>query len=1038
MISVKLPDGSVAQFPDGTSPDLMKAAIQKKFPPDNPPTGATPGGPAYKEWAIARAKAGKTLPQVGPVPPEQDAMHSGPVANASAGLNDVIATTFGAPVDLVRTAINASTQPNSMEGAVARNLPFVGPLINATQTLSSAAKVPAVPDTAIGGRRSIIGAMQMAGITDPDTVNARTMVDRIVRASAGGAAAMIAPEAMIGLLGKAGIVGPEAAQIMSQMFGKSETTSQLIGNTLAGAASGAGSEAAAEVAPDNLKPLARAIGGLGGAGTGTLVTGVPRLASAATQMTKDFAAPLSEAGRQQMVGSQLREATTNPSDAVRAIETTRPLVPGSMPTTGQLTGDMGLLGLERAAQTKDPIPFQERRAQQNSARVNALESLQPGSSPDQVVGAVRSYLSDIDTQLTQSLDAARGNAQTANGALGAGSAPDLAGADMRTALEGARADAKTAERQLWRAVDPTGTLALGTDQTRSQARSIADAIPTTAKPQSAEEQGIFHAATSLPATARLSELTALQSRIKEEMRAERLTNGESAAWRRLSMLNGAVQNDLEGAISSRVAQDQQAVAAGRMQSEDTIAAKLQNEVRSFFNARNAATGEIGGEGIGGATRRGPAGIPRSNGAEVPLAGRFGNAQGDQGLSGNGVADEGAFQRLSAARQATANRVATFDNRTLAPLRQRPSTTSPYNVTDAGVAQRIFHAGPQSFDHIQTYRAAVGDQRAIPLLENYAIDRLRQSALRDDGTLDPARLATFRRSHADALRALPDLNARIGDAEVASNALGDAAQVHNDVLDAAQAGALGRIVGAHDGPEVTRLVGSIFDRADSAHQMFRLRTAIGTNQAAREGLRKAVVDHMMNRFVGNTEAATSGVGTIKSDQFQTFVSRNRPALEAAGFSKPELDAMDNIAADVRNSNRSLNAVRIPGQSNTAQDVLAARPGMSAPHTILHVLLATIPGAGGYLAGGLTAGLAGAVLAPIATTTIQILRQNGIKQADELLRSALLDPQLAKTLMLKATPGNMRLANASLAARFRRAAVTNAVMDTKSNQRQMALQ
>lgn len=31
-ISVKLPDGSVAQFPDGTSNDVMKAAIQKRFP----------------------------------------------------------------------------------------------------------------------------------------------------------------------------------------------------------------------------------------------------------------------------------------------------------------------------------------------------------------------------------------------------------------------------------------------------------------------------------------------------------------------------------------------------------------------------------------------------------------------------------------------------------------------------------------------------------------------------------------------------------------------------------------------------------------------------------------------------------------------------------------------------------------------------------------------------------------------------------------------------------------------------------------------
>jgi hypothetical protein len=33
---VQLPDGSIARFPDGTSPEAMKAAIQKKFPPQNP------------------------------------------------------------------------------------------------------------------------------------------------------------------------------------------------------------------------------------------------------------------------------------------------------------------------------------------------------------------------------------------------------------------------------------------------------------------------------------------------------------------------------------------------------------------------------------------------------------------------------------------------------------------------------------------------------------------------------------------------------------------------------------------------------------------------------------------------------------------------------------------------------------------------------------------------------------------------------------------------------------------------------------------
>jgi hypothetical protein len=46
MITVKLPDGSTAQFPDGTPPEQIKAAIQKKFPPG---PAARPYDPAAPE-----------------------------------------------------------------------------------------------------------------------------------------------------------------------------------------------------------------------------------------------------------------------------------------------------------------------------------------------------------------------------------------------------------------------------------------------------------------------------------------------------------------------------------------------------------------------------------------------------------------------------------------------------------------------------------------------------------------------------------------------------------------------------------------------------------------------------------------------------------------------------------------------------------------------------------------------------------------------------------------------------------------------------
>ncbi len=101
--------------------------------------------------------------------------------------------------------------------------------------------------------------------------------------------------------------------------------------------------------------------------------------------------------------------------------------------------------------------------------------------------------------------------------------------------------------------------------------------------------------------------------------------------------------------------------------------------------------------------------------------------------------------------ATRERVQTFDNETLAPLRRRPATNAPYTVSDAAVAARTFHPGTASFDAVSKFRRAVGDEQALPTLEAFAVDRLRKMALREDGTLDPNRLESFRRAHSDALR-----------------------------------------------------------------------------------------------------------------------------------------------------------------------------------------------------------------------------------------------------------------------------------------------
>ncbi|HRP04834.1 MAG TPA: hypothetical protein PLV87_07985, partial [Opitutaceae bacterium] len=107
------------------------------------------------------------------------------------------------------------------------------------------------------------------------------------------------------------------------------------------------------------------------------------------------------------------------------------------------------------------------------------------------------------------------------------------------------------------------------------------------------------------------------------------------------------------------------------------------------------------------------------------------------------------------------------------------------------------------------------------------------------------------------------------------------------------------------------VGSIYGRNDSLQQMGRVRSAIRGDQEAAEGLKKATVDYMMRRFVGNTEVAAGGQAGLRSDQFQSFVRQNRQALRAAGFAERDLAAMEAIAADLQRANRSTAAVRIPG-------------------------------------------------------------------------------------------------------------------------------
>ncbi|WIJ26602.1 hypothetical protein [Devosia sp. RR2S18] len=384
-------------------------------------------------------------------------------------------------------------------------------------------------------------------------------------------------------------------------------------------------------------------------------------------------------------------------------------------------------------------------------------------------------------------------------------------------------------------------------------------------------------------------------------------------------------------------------------------------------------------------------------------------------------DQAALDRLGTARQATTERASTFDNKTLGPLTKRPSEVAPYNVSASSVPARIFKPGAKAKDDIRTFRQAVGDERAIPLLNDYAVNRVRAAAMREDATFDPLKLAAFRRSHADALSELPKLNEALSSAEKASKFAQEVAKTQRQATAERQRSSLGKLLNLDDPEDIVRTVGGMFGKPDSVRQVQTLRQAVGDDADAKAGLKQAVVDHVMTKFISNTEAGTSQQNLIRADQFQTFVKTNKPALKAAGFADNDLSMLEGVAESIHQANRSIASIKVPGSPGTAQDLLKAKFADKIPSLLGRAVVSGTAGAGmvSFFLGNFigTGAAVGAIL-------LNAARQAGLDSVDDLVADALLNPERARVLMLKAKPEQMPKVGLNLAQMYRRAALATA--------------
>ena len=203
---------------------------------------------------------------------------------------------------------------------------------------------------------------------------------------------------------RAGVGGSSAARVGGQVLatlpvgpalgaGAKAAGMTRLGNALATGGMTTGAPAATTIAGKAVDMGLRMAGGAGtgyaaadliepGAGTagaafGAALPPVVKVAGYGGNALSSLIRPFTARGQERTVGDVLRQFSTNP-EALRNLERSFEMIPGSAPTAVMAAGDEGLAGLSRTLQSADPryaAELSTRAAAQNAARTAAMEQV---------------------------------------------------------------------------------------------------------------------------------------------------------------------------------------------------------------------------------------------------------------------------------------------------------------------------------------------------------------------------------------------------------------------------------------------------------------------------------------------------------------------------------------------------------------------------------------------------------------------------------------------------------------------------------------
>lgn len=354
-----------------------------------------------------------------------------------------------------------------------------------------------------------------------------------------------------------------------------------------------------------------------------------------------------------------------------------------------------------------------------------------------------------------------------------------------------------------------------------------------------------------------------------------------------------------------------------------------------------------------------------------------------------IVDEQGAKAIKDASAATREKHETYRQGALKNVLQSGPVKGAYTMSDAAVPSKIFKQGPEGGQVMQAYLKGAG-QDGLTAATNAAGESLRQAAAGQGGLIDAAKFETWVKNHRAALSVLPpEVAAKFRNAAEATKAVNEAALARKNALRDYQAGAVGKVLGLTSGEDVKRTVGGIFQAKNPVDQMTSLAKQVAKSPDAAEGLRKAIADTMADKLMSSMKNAVTDSASFKPGMFTKFVRQQEPVLRAGGMKDEQIAILHKIADGYEKSASTLGATRLPGQSNTAQDLVGLMSRMEAKNADVGWMVKAV--------GALFAGHPLVAAGVVGHHGSEVLRGSGLDKMSEVVREAVYNPEFGRALL-----------------------------------------